>query len=438
MKRILVFGAGKSSTALIDYFIENALAMQWLVVIADANLQSILKKIDGRASAEALQLDIFDEATRGEEIAKADFVISLLPPALHIHVAKDCVSLGTSLVSASYVSEEIQQLDYEAQKSGVLLMNELGADPGIDHMSAMEIIERLRDDGAEITSFQSYCGGLIAPESDTNPWHYKVSWNPWNIVRAGSGGADFLMNGNVYHRKYEQLYKESNLVDIPNYGTVAAYPNRDSLKYIDTYALKNAHTVLRATLRHPDFVEAWSLLIDLGITAEEPVIDIANRTYQQWFLETSKHIPGGNLQEKLMHLNASKKAIELIAYLQLNSLEPIPLEGKLPAGKVLQEIIERVWRLQPEDKDLLIFHHDIEYAISDHAHQIESTLTVKGDNAEDTAMAKCVGLPLAIFTKLFLTGEIKGLKGVQIPTDRLVYKPILAELKQFGILFEES
>ncbi len=439
MKRILVLGAGKSATALIDYLINHAILYNWQIVIADRNKKLVEEKIEGRQRAEALELDIMQSDSRVEEIRKADFVVSLLPAFLHIHVAKDCVDLKTDLVTASYVSDEILKLDQKAKEAGIVLMNEIGADPGIDHMSAMEIIDNIRSEGGKVTSFQSYCGGLIAPESDTNPWHYKISWNPWNIVRAGGNGADFLMNAQEYHRTYEQLYKECSTVHVEGHGTLSAYANRDSLKYQDDYALIHAHTILRATLRHPEFVKGWAAVIALGLTDVQNTFDITGMKMNDWFMKVTEGIGGKTLEEKLVTIEADELALELIQYLELCSDKLIQLEGEQSPAKVLQKVLEEKWKLSPEDKDMLVFHHDIEYELDGDSKQLESSLIVKGENQSDTAMAKCVGLPVAIFTKLFLTQGFEGLEGVQIPTMKQVYKPILKELKEeFGIEFIEK
>ena len=438
MKRILVLGAGKSATTLIDYLIIHAKQYNWHIVVADRNLTLAQEKIESRQNAEAIELDITNETARAAEIKAADFVISMLPPFLHIHVARDCVTNGTDLVTASYVKKEILELHKAAEDADVLLMNELGADPGIDHMSAMQLIENIRREGGTVTSFQSYCGGLIAPESDTNPWHYKVAWNPWNIVRAGATGADFLMNGKEYHRTYENLYKESNIVEVPGYGKLAAYANRDSLKYRDDYKLDNAHTVLRATLRHPDFMKGWAAVIALGLTSDTNQFDVSGMSRKEWFLKSTEHISGNNLEDKLKTVGGNDLVLHLFRNLGLDADEQIDLSGEQIVGKVMQSIIVKEWVLMPEDKDLLVFHHDIEYELDGDSHQVESTMLVKGENQTDTAMSKCVGLPMAIFTKLYLTGQIKNLKGVHIPVDPIVYEPVLAELVKHGIEFTEQ
>jgi len=438
MKRILILGAGKSATALIDYLVDQAQHHDWQVVVADRNKKLAEDKVEGRANASALELDILDADGRAKEIEDADFVISLLPPFLHIHAARDCVRLKTNLATASYVSKEINELNESAKDAGVLLMNEMGADPGIDHMSAMQLIDQIREDDGVVTSFQSYCGGLIAPESDTNPWHYKIAWNPWNIVRAGSGGADFIMNDKTFHRTYEQLYKKCSVVEVEGYGEYAAYANRDSLKYKESYALENAHTILRATLRHPDFVKGWAAVVALGLTSDTKKMDVSGLTVKEWFTEASSSTAGYTLSEKLKTIQAEPIAYELLQFLDFSTDEKLTVHGEQVHGKVLQSILEKKWELKPEDKDILVFQHDIEYEQDGDSKQIISSLVVKGENQTDTAMAKCVGLPMAIFAKLWLTGKISDLSGVQIPTMKKVYQPVLEELATAGIEFVEN
>jgi saccharopine dehydrogenase-like NADP-dependent oxidoreductase len=246
------------------------------------------------------------------------------------------------------------------------------------------------------------------------------------------------MNGKEYHRKYEELYKNVNDVEVPGYGNLVAFANRDSLKYINAYNLVNAHTILRATLRHPDFVIGWSALIELGLTSDQNEVDVTGLSLQDWFLKVTAKINGQTLKEKLVSIDANPKAESLIENLGIISDKIIELEGVQPTGKVLQSVIEREWKLSEADKDLIVFHHDVEYEIDGESFQIESSLLVKGENQTDTAMAKCVGLPMAIFTKLFLTEGFENLSGVQIPTNKLIYKPVLEELKEFGISFDEK
>ena len=438
MKRILILGAGKSATALIDYLIEEAQQQDWQIIVADRNKELAESKIEGRAKASALEIDIMDAASRAKEVQEADFVISLLPPFLHIHVAHDCVKLKTNLVTASYVSDEIKELNDAAEEAGVLLMNEMGADPGIDHMSAMQLIDSIREDDGVVTSFQSYCGGLIAPESDTNPWHYKIAWNPWNIVRAGSSGADFVMNEKHFHRTYEQLYKKCSVVEVDGYGEYAAYANRDSMQYKESYSLENAHTILRATLRHPDFVKGWAAVVSLGLTSDSKKIDVTELSVKEWFTEATSSFAGYTLSEKLKTIQADPIAYELLQFLGFSSDERLTVSGVQVHARVLQSILEKKWELSPGDKDILIFQHDIEYEQDGDSKQIISSLVVKGENQTDTAMAKCVGLPMAIFTKLWLTGEISDLAGVRIPTMKKVYQPVLKELATNGIEFKED
>ena len=261
MTNILVFGAGKSSSYLIRYLLEHAPKLFWQVTVADANINAAVEKVGRSDFGTAVQIDISDEKHRKRLIANANMVVSLLPPALHIIVAKDCLELKRHLVTASYVSDEIQALHRDARDAGLLFMNEIGLDPGIDHMSAMKIIHEVERLGGEIYSFKSYCGGLVAPESDNNPWHYKISWNPRNIVMAGKSGAEFQLSGFQKHLEYAHLFAEYEKIKIPGLGTLAAYANRDSMSYMELYGLHSVKTMLRATLRYESFCIGWNAVV---------------------------------------------------------------------------------------------------------------------------------------------------------------------------------
>src|SRR5687767_7617620 len=253
MKQILLFGAGKSATVLIDYLLMNAQKENWKLIVADANLQLALDKVNNSSLATAVSFDVMDDDKREKYISKADIVISMLPPALHSKVAKDCVRFSKHLLTASYVDADIKSMQAEIKNKKLLFLCEMGLDPGIDHMSAMKLIDNIHGIGGKITSFKSHCGGLVAPESDNNPWHYKISWNPRNIVMAGKAGATFKQNGDTRRLQYEELFDANRVVDIPELSYMAWYPNRDSLSYIPLYQLDDADTFIRTTLRYPEF-----------------------------------------------------------------------------------------------------------------------------------------------------------------------------------------
>ena len=284
MKTILLFGAGKSATVLIDYLITEAPANNWRTIIADTNKQLILSKTEGNETTEAVEVDINNATQRKSLITSSDIVISMMPPALHYLIAQDCVALNKHLLTASYVDDQIRNLQNEIEHKQLLFLCEMGLDPGIDHMSAMKMIDDIHAKGGTITSFKSHCGGLVAPESDDNPWHYKISWNPRNVVMAGKAGAVYKLNGHTVKEKYEELFEVERGVQFDEeIGFLSYYPNRDSLGYIETYGLPTAATFLRTTLRYPDFMYGWNNAIELKLTDEEKIYNTDNLSLAEFF-----------------------------------------------------------------------------------------------------------------------------------------------------------
>ncbi|HMN31784.1 MAG TPA: saccharopine dehydrogenase C-terminal domain-containing protein [Chitinophagaceae bacterium] len=440
MTNILIFGAGKSSSYLYQYLLEHAAKHNWNIIAADADIHAAQERIGKSANGKAIQIDIFEDKHRNELIQQADFVISLLPPSLHIVVAKDCLSFQKNLVTASYVSDEIQKMNKEVVQNKLTFMNEIGLDPGLDHMSAMKIIHELENQQATITAFKSYCGGLISPASDNNPWHYKVSWNPNNIVNAGKSGAEYLQNGEEHHLTYEALFQEIEIIDVPSLGKLAAYANRDSLKYKDIYGLQHVNTLLRATFRYEEFCVAWNVIVNLGLVDNTDEMKTQHTTYSQWFASKTGLKNEKEIKEKVAIIAGSKfeTAMTLLNWLGIDSEEVIPKNGTFTSAQILQMLIEDKWKMSKEDKDMIVMHHEFEYIYETQHKKKTSTLIVEGENNIYTAMAKTVGLPMAIYTKLFLTGKIKDLYGVQIPMSDMVYKPILEELESYQVKFVES
>src|SRR5450432_4639165 len=249
-KQIIVFGAGKSATCLIDYIIKEAGSNNWLITVADNDLALAKSKIKNQKNASAVSINVENAEERNDLIKTADIVISLLPAALHFLVAQDCVLFEKVLLTASYTDDKIRSLQPAIENKKLLFLCEMGLDPGIDHMSAMQLIHRIKDEGGVLTSFRSHTGGLVAPESDDNPWHYKISWNPSNVVRAGSAGAVYKENNRIINLDYQSLFEHTGEVEIKPLGNFSYYPNRDSLAYIPVYGLEKAHTFIRTTLRH--------------------------------------------------------------------------------------------------------------------------------------------------------------------------------------------
>jgi saccharopine dehydrogenase-like NADP-dependent oxidoreductase len=440
MTNILVFGAGKSSSYLIKYLLDCSLKQFWQVTVADSNLNAALAKIGDHSFGRAVQLDIHEDLLRKRQIGQADLVISLLPPSLHFIVAKDCIELRKNLITASYLSEEIKSLHIDARNAGLLFMNEIGLDPGIDHMSAMKIIDEIERLGADISSFKSYCGGLVAPESDNNPWHYKISWNARNILNAGKSGAHFMDNGIEKKFDYSDLFNQYELIKVPGLGNLAAYANRDSLNYRNYYGLEQVKTMLRATFRYEEFCLGWNTIIQLGLTTEDMKFTDAGLTYYDWFMYVTKAVEGNNPSDKIRNITPKEKdlVINLIDWLGLFNNDKINLAGEMSSADILLQRMEEKWKIEDYDKDMVVMRHEFDYARKNIETRLSSTLIVKGEDKTYTAMAKTVGLPMAIFAKLLLTGKIKNLVGVQIPIMKEVYKPVLKELATFGIEFSEE
>lgn len=424
---IVVFGAGKSATVLIAYLGRICKEKNWTCTIADKDLQSLEQKIAGFPSLKANALSIENETERQGLIKTADIVISLLPPGLHFWVAKDCVVLQKNLLTASYLDAQIKSLEPAIQDAGLLFIGEMGLDPGIDHMSAMQIIEEIKEKGGTIHSFKSHCGGLIAPESDNNPWHYKISWNPRNIVTAGKAGAVYKVNGANVEIPYEEIFVGCEQLQIPDVGSLAYYPNRDSLSYIPLYQLEQADTFVRTTLRYAPLCTGWEKMVAAHLTSDEEIIDTDGLSYAEFFIShLNKHqvsLDTAELQEQFDFLGLNNPAM-------IN-------KGQIACSQLLQEILEEKWKLAPGDKDLIVMLHEFEYTLNHKKYVLNSSLVVKGDDELRTAMAKTVGMPLGIAAVLILENKIQ-LKGLHIPIVKKIYEPVLAELAKEGIAFNET
>jgi saccharopine dehydrogenase-like NADP-dependent oxidoreductase len=442
MKNILIIGAGKSSAALIKYLLDTSDEENLKLTIGDISTKNANKLINNHKNAKAIILDVFDKNQRETEIKKTDIVISMLPASFHIEVAKDCITYKKHMVTASYISKEMKALDKAAKENGLVFMNEIGVDPGIDHMSAMKIIDRIRDNGAKILLFESFTGGLVAPESDTNLWNYKFTWNPRNVVLAGQGGAAmFIQEGTYKYIPYHKLFRRTEFLKVNGSENFEAYANRDSLKYRSVYGLDEIQTMYRGTIRKVGFSRAWNIFVQLGMTDDTYTIeDSKNMSYRDFVNLFLAYSPSDSVEIKLRsYLKIDQDDVMWEKLLELGIFNPnkkIRLKNATPA-QMLQEILEDSWTLQEDDKDMIVMQHLFGYEINGEKHQIESSLVVIGENQTYTAMAKTVGLPVAIAALKILKGEIKT-PGVQIPITKEVYEPILKELENYGILFTEK
>lgn len=438
-KTILLFGAGKSATCCIDYLGKISGKKSWNFIVADSNEDLIRQKLKAFPHASALLIDIGEEVHRRKAIATADLVISMLPPALHFIVAQDCLALEKNLLTASYVDEKMKSLANDIKEKGLLFINEIGLDPGIDHMSAMQLIDTIKESGGIITSFKSHCGGLIAPESDDNPWHYKITWNPRNIVLAGKGGSTFLEAGKEIHIAYEDLFTDKDLVDTHDetVGSLAYYGNRDSISYKKLYDLSAADTFIRTTLRHPAFCRGWNAIISLKLTDEIEQYDTDGKTVKAFFEEHIKRFHISDLRLKLYNEETGGAVKVLLEYLDFEHDTTIIDKGICTAVDVLQLVMENKFALAQEDKDMIVMLHEIKYEKNNKEHNVCSSLIVKGKNKLHTAMAQTVGLPLAIAACLVMEDKIK-LTGLHIPIVKEIYEPVMKQLAEEGICFSEK
>lgn len=421
MKTIVLIGAGKSATVLIDYLIAEAAANNWKFIVADSDKSQVLRKTGNSKFAEAVELDVTNEDQRSKLIQRAHVVISMMPPALHFLVAKDCVEYRKHLLTASYLDDAMKSLADEISHRKLLFICEMGLDPGIDHMSAMQIINNIKAEGGKVVSFKSHCGGLVAPESDDNPWHYKISWNPRNIVLAGKSGAIFKLNNQIHRIGYQELFEDINSIEFEGLQQLACYPNRDSLPYIATYQLPDTATFLRTTIRHIDFMKGWHAIVMAGLTDETTAINAATLNYTTWSAPVLSFVTDENRP--------------LLEYLGLFDAGAVPATAKTSAD-VLQFLLESRLQMQAQDKDMIVMLHEFVYELNGEEKSLKSCLVVKGEDHLRTAMAKTVGLPLGIAAKLILQDELK-LKGLHIPTSKAIYDPVLSELEKNGIVFNE-
>ena len=440
MKKILVIGAGRSAVTLIKYLLDNSSANNWQVTVADFSIEFAEQAVGNHNNGKATFFNVTDEKQRESEIENADIVISMLPASLHITVAKDCVRLGKNLVTASYVSPEIAELDEAAKQAGILLLNEIGLDPGIDHMSAMQVIDEIKENGGELTSFKSFCGGLVHPDYDNNPWNYKFTWNPRNVVLAGQGTAQYIENGDYKYIPYTSLFERTEYMEVLDAGEFEGYANRDSLSYRKSYGLDDIPTLFRGTLRRKGYSEAWNVFVQLGMTDDTYKIEnsasITNREFINMFLPFNDAL---TVEEKLckqFSLTTDSVIFQKIAWLSTFSENKVGIENASPA-QILQKICEEKWTLGSEDKDMIVMQHQFEYMQNGEQKKLNSSLLVFGDDPRYTSMAKTVGLPVAIATKLILSGAIKS-TGVKIPTTKDIYVPVLKELEENGINFVEE
>lgn len=442
MRQILIIGAGRSASSLIQYLLNKSNEENLHLTIGDLSLELAQRKTNNHPNATAIALDINNAVQRQAEIQKADIVISMLPAHMHIEVAKDCVTFQKNMVTASYISDAMQSLDAEVKAKGLIFMNEIGLDPGIDHMSAMKVIDDIKAKGGKMILFESFCGGLVAPESDTNLWNYKFTWAPRNVVLAGQGGASkFIQEGKYKYIPYHKLFRRTEFLEVEGYGRFEGYANRDSLKYRSVYGLDDVLTLYRGTIRRVGFSKAWNMFVQLGMTDDTYVMeDSENMTYRDFINSFLPYSPTDSVEIKTrLQLGIEQDDIMWDKLLELDLFNPnkkVGLKNATPA-QILEHILNDSWSLQPDDKDMIVMYHKFGYEINGERKQIDSKMVCIGDDQTYTAMAKTVGLPVAMATLQILNGNIKT-PGVQLPIRPEVYNPILKELETFGVIFKET
>lgn len=442
MRNILIIGAGRSATYLIDYLLEKSATENLHLTIGDLSAELAARKTKNHPNARAIAFDIFNPEQRHEEINRANIVISMLPAHLHFEVAKDCIAFKKHMVTASYISPAMADLDAQVKEAGLVFMNECGLDPGIDHMSAMKVIDDIRDKGGKVILFESFCGGLVAPESDNNLWNYKFTWNPRNVVLAGQGGAaKFIQEGTYKYIPYNKLFRRTEFMAVEGYGRFEGYANRDSLKYRSVYGLDDALTLYRGTLRRVGYSKSWNMFVTLGMTDDSYTMENSETmSYREFTNSFLPYHPTDSVELKLRHiLKIDQDDIQWDKLMELDLFNPnkvVGLHNATPA-QILEKILGDKWTLDQNDKDMIVMYHKFGYELDGRKQQIDSTMVCIGENQTYTAMAKTVGLPVAIAALQILNGKITT-PGVQLPITREVYVPILEELETYGIIFNEK
>lgn len=437
-----MLGAGRSANSLVSYLLERSEQFDWKLTIADYALQFAEKMTQGHARAQARALDITDDQARSAIVQEHDLIVSLLPARFHPIVAEDCLKLNKHLFTASYVSDDMRALSKQAEAKGLLFLNECGLDPGIDHMSAMKVIDHIRKDkGLELKAFESFTGGLLAPDdNDDNPWQYGFTWNPRNVVLAGQGTVKFIQEGRYKFIPYHKLFKRTEMIHIPGHGYFEGYANRDSLKYLDVYDLRGIPTLFRGTLRRPGFCQAWDVFVQLGATDDTYQMEgVDGMTHRQFINSFLSYNPNDSVELKLAHylgLEMDGPVMHKLQWLGVFDEEPVGIMKGTPA-QVLEQILKKKWTIGPERRDQIVMWHLFDYEEDGVTKRIRSAMVATGENAKDTAMSKTVGLPLAIAIRLFAEGKVKA-RGVQIPIIPELYNPILDELDQQGFQFIEE
>ncbi len=440
MKKVMVLGAGRSSSSLIQELLNRSHSNGWKVAVGDVDLALAEQKCAGHPASEAFAIDPTNDAARNQRIQAADLVISMVPAFLHPQIASVAIEAGIPVITPSYVGEEMQALHERALEKGVLVLNEIGLDPGIDHLSAKQVLDRIEEEGGKMLEFESYCGGLIAPDSDDNPWHYKFSWNPRNVVLAGQAGpATFLAGGAHRLVPPHRVFQNARTISV---GGVAfeGYPNRDSVAYVGKYGLDGIQTLVRGTLRGEGFCDGWDALVQLGCVRDD--VSMKWPIGSSWADWLRSFVPAlwaeEGLESAVLRVaRCSEESLSRLRWLGLFDEQNGPRTTEGTPAQIIQELLEAKWKLKPQDRDMIVMWHRFLYERDGERHEVTSSLRLEGRDSVYTGMADTVGWPMAIAAEAILNGKFNK-AGVEVPLHRDYYNIILPELERMGVRFEET
>ena len=435
MKKVLVLGAGLVARALVRYLLAQE---GFEVEVVSRTLGKAQALVGDAKNGSAEQLDVDNQAELERLISKADLSISLLPYVYHPLVAKLCIKHKKAMVSASYVKEEMKALDAAAKEAGIILLNEIGVDPGIDHMSAMQVIDRIRKSDGKLVSFSSYCGGLPAPDANNNPFGYKFSWSPRGVILAGKNPARYLKDGEVVDIPGADLFFHHWPVEIEGFGTLEGYPNRDSLPYIETYGIHGVKSMFRGTLRYPGWCKTMNKIGELGLLNEEERSDLTGLTFREFtakLIDSARDDLKGDLAA-FLDVSLNSHVLSDLEWLGFLGDEPLPEAVHSPLDVLAARMLEKM-QYAPGERDLLVMQHKFIADYKNRREMVTSTLIDYGVPDGDSSMCRLVGLPAAVAAKLILTGKI-NLTGVHVPVIPAIYEPVLAELEGMGVKFAEK
>jgi saccharopine dehydrogenase-like NADP-dependent oxidoreductase len=436
MKKILILGAGLVTRPHVHYLLE---VPDFEVTVASRTVSKARALVDGHSRGKAVALDVNDEAALEALISRSDLAVSMLPYVYHPKVAALCVKHKKHMVTTSYVKQAMSDLDGPARQAGVILLNEIGVDPGIDHMSAMKVIHGVERRGGKIASFMSWCGGLPAPDANDNPFGYKFSWSPKGVLLASRNPARFQKNGKIVTVPGEELFDHYWPVHINGLGEFEGYPNRDSLPYAETYDIQPTDWMFRGTLRHAGWCATMKKVVEMGLLDDTPMAPVP-ATFREFTAQRLDVDPGTDFAQYLAGewgMCEDSKPIADLAWLGLFSDERLP-QGKDTPIDVLTARMEAKMAYKPGERDMLIMQHEFVAQYPDRKEAITATMIDYGIPYGDTSMSRTVGLPAAIAVKMILEGEIAGLSGVHVPVIPEIYEPVLAELGRLGIGLTET